>query len=231
MKKIVPLLAIAGVGSSPAVLFTAGELDFGVILEGSDFELEAHDVDNDIEYEAAEITVLAGADRAFTATSDVPAAGVTTGDSIWILPQNNVPGVPYVALASEELAEIGGGAADWSTNITFTLGTVVSPSGSGTFSVWSSDGLGTDTYIFSSTNPGATAAGNTFESVFGHDHVNWGFTEPGEWSVELTASGTHNSFGPLTVTETLNFSVIPEPSTGMMALLSVVGLSLVRRRK
>jgi surface-anchored protein len=231
MKKIVPLLAIAGVGSSQAVLFTAGELDFGVILEGSDFELEAHDVDNDIEYEVSEITVLAGADREFTVTSDLPGAGVVTGESLWILPQENVPGVPFVALASEELLDIGGGASDWSTNITFTLGSVTSPSGSGTFSVWTTDGLGANTFIFSSTNPGATDNGNAFESTFGHDHVNWGFTEPGDWSVELTASGTHNTFGPLSATETLTFSVIPEPSTGMMALLSVVGLSLVRRRK
>ncbi|MGD1979630.1 MAG: choice-of-anchor M domain-containing protein [Akkermansiaceae bacterium] len=231
MKKIVPLLALAGVGSSQAVLFTAGELDFGVILEGSDFELEAHDVDNDIEYEVADITVLTGADREFTATTDLPGAGVTTGDSLWILPQENVVGVPYVALASEELLDIGNGALDWSTNITFTLGTVTSPSGSGTFSVWSTDGLGINTFIFSSTNPGATANNNNFESSFGHDHVNWGFTEPGVWSVDLTASGTHVTLGELTTTETLTFNVIPEPSTGLMALLSVVGLSMVRRRK
>jgi len=231
MKKIVPLLALAGVGSSQAVLFTAGELDFGVILEGSDFELEAHDVDNDIEYEVADITVLTGADREFTAATDLPGAGVTTGDSLWILPQENVAGVPFVALASEELLDIGNGALDWSTNITFTLGTVTSPSGSGTFSVWSTDGLGINTFIFSSTNPGATANNNNFESSFGHDHVNWGFTEPGVWSVDLTASGTHVTLGELTTTETLTFNVIPEPSTGLMALLSVVGLSMVRRRK
>jgi surface-anchored protein len=130
-------------------------------------------------------------------------------------------------LASEELTP-----GDWDTAITFTLGSVTSPSGNGTFSMWANDGLGIPTFHFSSTNPGETNDNNNFLSNFSHDHVNWGFTEPGEWLVELTASGTPAGAGsPVSATETLSFSVIPEPSTSLLAGLSVLGLVVRRKRK
>lgn len=237
-KQWTPLLALAGLGSASGALFTAGELDFGVKLHDGEFEFEAHVHDGIIdgveveegEFEVGGLVVLTGADREIAAPTDLPGAGVVTGQSLWILPQSQVVGVPFVALASEELLDIGNGAADWTTNITFTLGSVTSPSGSGTFSTWTTDGLGAATFIFSSTNPGETANNNAFESGFEHDHMNWGFTETGLWSVELTASGNHLTLGEVSTTETLTFNVIPEPSTGIMALLSMVGLSLLRRR-
>lgn len=239
MKKIVTLLSLAGLGGAQGFVFTAGELDFGVVLTGSDFELEAHVVDGvvdgnltlDVEYEVGEITVTVGADREEVAPGTIPAVGVIGGDPVWRLPNTNEAGVPYVALASEELLDLGNGAADWSTFITFTLGSVTSPSGTGTFSAWSVAGSDPPVFHFSSTNPGATVNNNQFVSEFGHDHFNWAFTEAGLWLVEMTASGTHDTFGAVSATETLRFNVIPEPSTGLMALLSVAGFSLVRRRK
>lgn len=229
-----PLLALAGIGTAPAALFTAGELDFGVKLHDGEFEFEAHVHDGvvggvsvpEAEYELADLTVLAGADREMTVSTDLPAAGVLTGDPLWILPQSQVAGVPYVALASEELT-----AGDWTTAITFTLGTVTSPSGSGTFSMWTTDGLGAATFYFSSSDPGATNNANQFVSDFGHSHVNWSFTEPGDWQVELTAAGTHVTLGDQTTTDTLNFSVIPEPSSSLLISLAALGAAVRRRSK
>lgn len=241
MKKIVPLLTLAGLHSARAALFSSGELDFGVILdeETGDFELEAHVVNGvvdgvstvDVEFEVSNLTVLAGPGLEISAPTNLPAAGVAAGESLWILPQSNVPGVPYVALASEELLDVGNGATDWTTNITFTLGSVTSPSGTGIFSLWTTDGLGGNTFFFSSTEPSLTEKSNQLESLFGHDHFSWGFNEPGMWSVELTAAGNHVTFGDLRATETLTFNVIPEPSTSLMTHLSVLGISVVRRRK
>jgi len=234
MKKLIPLISLAGVAVSQAAVFSSGELDFGVIIEGGELELEGHVVSgvvdgvqtDDVEFEVGDLEVLAGADRMITVQSGLPAAGVNTGDSLWILPQSQIVGVPYVALASEELT-----ASDWSTFITFTLGSVTSPSGSGTFSMWSNDGLGNPTFYFSSTNAGATDDNNQFESAFSHDHVNWGFTEEGDWSVEITASGTHNTLGDLSATETISFTVVPEPSTALLAGISALGLIARRKRK
>jgi surface-anchored protein len=228
-----PLLALAGIGSAPAALFTAGELDFGVKLHDGEFEFEAHVHDGIIdgveveegEFEVAGLTILAGADRRFSAPADLPAAGVLSGDPLWILPQANVPGVPFVALASEELA-----SGDWITPITFTLGTVTSPSGAGTFSMWETDGLGNPTFFFSSTNPGDTDANNQFVSNFGHDHFNWGFSEQGDWQVELTATGTHGTLGELSATDAVSFSVVPEPSSSLLLSLAALAAATRRRR-
>ena len=234
MKKTIPLISLAGMAVSHAAVFSAGELDFGVHFEGGELELEAHVVSgvvdgaqtDDVEFEASELQVLVGADREFAANANLTAAGVAAGESLWILPQSQVVGVPYVALASEELT-----AGDWDTAITFTLGNVTSPSGNGTFLMWANDGLGTPTFHFSSSDPGATNDNNNFLSNFSHDHVNWGFTEPGEWLVELTASGTPAGAGaPVSATETLSFSVIPEPSTSLLAGLSLLGLVARRKR-
>ena len=240
-KDILPLVALAGISTAPGALFNSGELDFGVILDDTtgDFELEAHVVNGvvdgvptvDVEFEVSDLTVLAGPSLAISAPTNLPAAGVATGESLWILPQSNVSGEPYVAFASEELLDVGNGASDWTTNITFTLGTVTSPSGSGTFSVWTTDGVGTNTFFFSSTEPGLTDNSNQFESVFGHDHVNWGFNESGPWAVEITASGNHATFGDVSATETLTFNVIPEPSSTVLLSLAAMGLAARRRRK
>ncbi len=234
MKLTIPLVSLAGIAVSQAAVFSSGELDFGVILEGGELELEAHVVSgvvngaqtDDVEFEASELQVLAGANLKVLAATNLPAAGVNTGDDLWILPQSQAAGVPYVALASEELT-----AGDWSSAITFTLGSVTSPSGNGTFSMWTNDGLGNPTFFFSSTNPGGTDDNNQFVSNFSHDHVNWGFNEPGEWFVDLTATGMHNTLGALSATETLSFTVIPEPSSTLLAGLSLIGLVARRRSK
>lgn len=231
---VLSLLALAGVAPAHAALFTSGELDFGVKLHDGEFEFEAHVHDGIIdgveveegEFELSGLTVLAGADREVAAPGNLPAAGVLAGESLWILPQSQVTGVPYVALASEEL--IG---SEWTTPITFTLGTVTSPTGGGTFSMWTTDGLGTPTFFFSSADASATDDNNQFVSNFGHNHVNWGFTEPGLWQVELVATGTHGTLGELSATDTLNFSVIPEPSSTLLLSLAGMGLAVHRRRK
>lgn len=233
MKKTIPLITLAGMTISQAAIFSSGELDFGVILEGGELELEAHVVSgivddtqtDDVEFEVSQIQVLTGADREFTADASHVPAGFVSGSSLWILPQSEVVGVPFVALASEELTP-----SDWSSAITFTLGTVTSPSGNGTFAMWTFDALDNPTFHFSSSEPTATDNNNQFVSNFSHDHVNWGFDEAGTWSIELTASGNLADSSLVSTTETLTFIVIPEPSTALLAGISLLGFAARRRR-
>ena len=233
MKTTVTLLSACALSSASAAVFSSGELDFGVILENNALEIEAHVVSGivdgnqttDVEMETEDLQVLAGMDRRFAAPAGFAAAGVSQGESLWILPQSEVAGVPYVALASEELT-----AADWSSSITFTLGSVTSPSGNGTFSMWESGSVGGQTFHFSSTNAGATANNNSYVSNFSHNHVNWGFSEPGEWTVELQAAGTHSTLGMLQTSSNLRFSVVPEPSSALLFGISILGV-FGRRRK
>lgn len=235
MNKKIPIISLAGVAVAQAAVFSSGELDFGVHFEDGEIEVEAHVVSgvvdgvqtDDVEFEASDIKVLVSADRQFTATPALSVSGAAAGEPLWILPQSQITGVPYVALASEELTP-----GDWDTAITFSLGSVTSPSGNGTFSMWANDALGSPVFHFSSSNSGGTNDDNNFLSSFSHDHVNWGFTEPGEWLVELSVSGTPaGAPSPVSTSEMLSFNVIPEPATSLLAGLSALCVVVRRSRK
>ena len=71
-------------------------------------------------------------------------------------------------------------------------------------------------------------------SVWGHDHWHWGFSEQGEYSLVFDfqgefANGTFSDVG----TTTLDFTVVPEPSTValLMGLGAVGAVSLWRMRR
>ena len=239
--------SLACTGSAQAMLFLRGELDFGAALETGGFEIEAHAVRGFFEdpmsmsgereitnmdgevFEADEVSVSVPDILRTGVSSDIAAAGVSSGDNLWVLPQTENLNAPFVALASEELNPM-----DWSsTFITFTLDSVVSPSGNGTFSMWESGALPGDpvTFHFSSAGANLTAGGdNAFESAFGHNHVNWGFNEPGTWTVNITASGTRvGDTTPTTASAPLTFVVVPEPSSALLCGLGA--LSLLRRKR
>ena len=236
MKKIiVPLLALASLGNAHATqLLTAGETDFGLLIEDGMLEFEAHVVggilDNmnvdDEEFPLSDIIVVADASRARTVPSDAFApTGVATGETFWFLDQNITADLtPFPALAVDEL-----NITDWTEEfISISLGEVTAPSDSGEFSTWFSTLSGPD-FVFSTADPSATDANNTFAPT-NHHHMNWGFSEPGVWTVELLASGTHNDLGPLVASGTVTFNVIPEPSSTLLIALSALGLISRRRR-
>lgn len=224
-----------------AQLWTAGHGDIGVALHddghGPEFHLHAHlhtgaVVDGsplaaDAEYDAGAITISVPLLTKISAPDNATltaGTGAATGADLWILPQGN-PGanpIPFLGIATEEL-----NPADWSTDITFTLGAVTSPSGSGDFSIWQPDGVGGFNFYFSTEN-----GNNTLDQLAGvHDHFNYGFTEAGSWLVEITASGTHNTLGALSDTQTFQFNVVPEPSAyAALFGLAALGLVAVRRR-
>lgn len=238
---VLPILlgAIVAGGTSHAALLTTGHADFGVALEdGTDFHFHVHAheeavVDgialaDDEEYDADAITINVPLLTKTTVSSDLAAAGVLSGDDIWILPQGN-PGsdpIPFLGIATEELLP-----ADWS-DITFSLGAVTSPTGNGDFSLWQGDGIGGLDFYFSTADATLTENGdNTLLFLPGaEDHYNWGFTEAGNWLVQLTASGTHDTLGFMSDTQTFQFSVVPEPSA-YAALCGLLALALVAVRR
>ncbi len=233
-------LALAAGSTTPLIAqlpYTGGHGDIGVELHGGT-ELEFHfhfhtgavidgtPLTADDEFEAGDIFIVVPSSTLTSAPMALPAAGVNMGDDIWLLPQGN-PGnntVPFLGIAAEELDP-----ADWSSPITFSLLGATSPSGSGTFSVFQ---LGfPNAFYFSSTNAAATTSDNTLLMPIGdHDHYFWGFTEPGTWTVELGASGTHQTLGLLTTSDTFTFRVIPEPAAAPVIVALLAGLGLWRRR-
>jgi surface-anchored protein len=141
--------------------------------------------------------------------------GANPGDEIYFKPETEMTGVPFLGIAAEELdgAQFTG-SLDW----TFSL-----VSGPGQFSIW--QGFGPPTPYVSSAD-----GDNSFSQVSfgGHDHFSFGFTQPGIYLVEVTASATHITDGLATGSGVFEFQVnaVPEPST--FALLTLAGIPIAR---
>lgn len=245
---LVSAVVSVGVGSPAfAALYTSGHGDIGVGYEDEEtpgtFELHPHwhlgstavvdgapvgNAPDGEEFDAGDIT--AAVTTANTAPNNATfndGTGVAAGATIWTLPQGSTPGVPFLGIATEELTP-----ADWVGSITFELGAVTSPSGSGHFSLWQSDGLGGLSFFWSTNNELGTVNGDNtlLMAAGGHDHFNYGFSEQGTWDVEITVSGEHVDDGVVSTTETFSFSVVPEPTSALLCGLGALGF-LARRRR
>ena len=226
-------VALLATGSSRAAVsyYTAGHADLGVAYENGAFDFHFHGegaiIDGievaDQEYAASDIIIYAGAASTVVLPEgfDLPGLGRSAGDTIWVLPWTQEDGIPFLGTASEELD-----AGDWVGGITFTLGNVTSPGGNGEFALWRYGPFGNVIQDLSTvTGP------DSLTTITGsHDHFNWGFTEPGIWEIELTASGRHVTDGLISATETFRFEIVPEPSVALLAGLGFLGVVARRRR-
>ncbi len=154
--------------------------------------------------------------------------GVAAGAPFYFLPQADsgpggasALGAPFAGVGTEELP-----AASWTTPISIQL---ISVAGPGHFSFWQSSGP-TTTFHMSSAD-GINGSDVYTQAAGAHDHASWGFTAPGIYSITVQVSGTHATDGPKTANATYQFAVgIPEPSTGILAMLAG-GLLLARRSR
>ena len=193
---------------------TGGHGDVNLELDGNEFEIGFH-----TEFTAGMTTITGGAPQQneFEASDldvIIPAAsvlarppgpewdptGVSAGGGLYVLPQtedaSETAGAVFLGWATEELT-----AADWSSDITWTLNGVTGP---GHFSVYES-GL-TPTFRMS-TADGISASDSFAIEAGHHEHFNLGFSQPGLYLVNLTAAGTHNTLGAVSGTGTLMFVV------------------------
>jgi surface-anchored protein len=231
------LLALA-LPAQAAVTFTAGHGDIGMEYTGPGqlaLHVHAHTgatvdgvpLPSDTEYEPDEIDVHVST-SAFHVQSDsslVSGTGVMLGQGLWRLPESNNPLIPFLGFGAEEL-----NAADWLGNLSFSLASISSPSGTGHFSVYQSDGLGGWNF-FMSTADGIGAGDKIDIAAEGHDHYNMTFSEAGTWTINLFASGNHATDGLQTSgTHSFTFQVAPEPSRALLMGLGLMGLFFRRRR-
>jgi surface-anchored protein len=150
--------------------------------------------------------------------------GVAPGEPIWIAPQIQQPGLCWPGFNNYQATETFGSymetdarlseddrsiALPW---ITISLaGVTYQGTGTGVFSIWQEDSVGTPTVWFSTTD-------NTHPDTYlfeagSHKHLNWGFGSPGLYRIRLSAAaflgpGKTDPTGP-SASYTVTFAVGP----------------------
>lgn len=228
---------------SQAAVISSGHVDvigIGWVDEGSGFALEPHShaeagaiVDGsplgaDTEFEAGDLIIQIPGTTETTrlASSQWDAMGIAAGQSYWYLPSSPTLadsfGAPFAGIGTEELDPL-----DWSTDISITLIAMSGPAGAH-FSMATLNLIGNPTF-FMSTADGISGADVWSQPAGDHRHVNWYFTQLGNYDLTFEITATHATDGPQSATATYSFSVVPEPTTALLAGLGALGL--LRRRR
>lgn len=240
--KSIPLLALGlaafGASSSEAQsIYTSGHGDVGAGYDAVSKEFEPHwhmgsgavihgsPLIDDEEYEPANLVAQT------TSTRNSPNGlssliGVADGTSIYVMGSSAYQ--PNLGFGVEELDP-----ADWDGPITLTLTGWDVPSGA-EFALYTTNIAGTTVAdgVFSTFSPSSTFSLNSFTMIPGdHVHFQWGFTQLGTYTFDLTWSGTHVSDGAISTTESFTVQVVPEPSSAMLLGLSLAGAAVLRRRR
>lgn len=203
-----------------------GHADIGIGFEGGLWDLHVHDGENDVEYEpddallvvnsSAETTVPPGAQWSFLGA---------TGSPYWQLPDSDVPGLLFLGIGTDEV-ENGVFVNDL---VTLTL---TGWSGPGNFSLFTVDGLGDLETLWMNTADGISAGDSIQVPAGGHAHFLWAFTQPGDYTLTLEASGTLQAGNIPTSSGGVDyhFQVIPEPGVATLLGLGAACVGFLRRR-
>lgn len=171
------------IGSCPGARAELYELDLH--LHSSELPLDGYPAE--IGAGDALLPVKAAAKQNRQAGSQFDFIGVPSGAPYWRLPENQNGSLLYLSIGTEEL-----NAADFASTITLSLVGVTGTGGGaapGFFSVWKESG-GLNALM--STAPGAGTPNSLVVGVGagGHYHFNYGFTAPGLYNVEFSATAT-----------------------------------------
>lgn len=219
-----------------AHIIEEGHVDIGVNFVNGLWDLHIHD-DFGGEYDPSETLLYAGdaARLARPAGSAWDFTGATAGQTFWVLPQVEVPGILFLGIGSEEMS---GSTFDAyfesdpriNANGRWITLSVVDVRGPGHFSVWQTSPLG-QIVPWVSTVDGLGASDRLFMREGGHVHFNWGFTEIGLYQVDIVASARIGGNVVTSDVQTYNFGVeaVPEPAT--LAALGLGAALLIRRRR
>ncbi|GHB94156.1 choice-of-anchor M domain-containing protein [Cerasicoccus arenae] len=149
------------------------------------------------------------------------------GEPVWIFPQSEITGVPYIGIGAEEINPL-----DFVGGLSLSL---INVSGPGDFILYQNDALSTPT-VFMNSRDGIDAGDNVGVTAGGHAHYNWAFTEPGVYQVYLQASGILNdgenteSWSAVTAYQ-FGINQVPEAEHyALLAGLALMGLIVWRRR-
>jgi surface-anchored protein len=128
--------------------------------------------------------------------------GAPVGEPVWFMPQTNDPAKPFFGFATDSL-----NTSEWSGLLTWSLEAVLSAPAGGEVSLWQTGFFGNPTTNYASFDGIDSQEDSFTQPIGGHDHYNWGFSKPGVYQVQLSASATRSSVGTIHGSGVFNFLV------------------------
>ncbi|MCP5526815.1 MAG: TIGR03769 domain-containing protein [Verrucomicrobiales bacterium] len=144
---------------------------------GGTLDLAVRDSARGQRFATNEVLLVAGEAAQLTLPDGTPfGAG---GDPLWVLPQSEDPGLPYLGFSTD-----GVPVGVFNGSLRYQLEVVEGP---GDFFLWQAEVGGFAVQM--NTTDGIDASDVLELTAGGHSHHNWGFTQPGVYHVLLRAEG------------------------------------------
>jgi len=218
-------------------LWTQGHGDLSIHYSAGDlllgYELDDNAVINGVpigvitEEEATFLTAVipnASYSRFDAGQSGLP--GVFENQTFWYIPQT-APGdddaVPFLGIGAEEVAT----GLFVNDLIDFTLKSIVSSPANSEFIIYRSGLGGSKTVYVDTQNLGSSNLVPVTAGV--HGHYTFGFSQPGTYLLEFEVSGNLEGGGTASGSAVYSFSVVPEPSSWLLAATAVPAACIVTR--
>jgi surface-anchored protein len=218
------VVLLASATHARAVVLAEGHVDLAISYMGGGWEWLVRDEDFN-EFPLTGVSFTVGQNAAATAPEDAafnPILGAP-GSPVWVIPQSPQPGKLFLGFDGS-----GTGANVFVENrITLALHSVDGP---GEFALYSVNGFGVP-FAAMNTRDGIDAGADRFQlnSAAGHVHFAWAFSAPGEYRIEVAASGTLVAGGTVMSSPAeWRFHVVPEPAG---CALFAVGAAFVATRR
>lgn len=187
------------------VVFSEGHLDIRVDYQAertNQLALLVADEDGHRELPPDQAVLVASEASRVTLSADVPPFG-NDGESLWLLPQTQAPGVLFPGFSAERNpANVFVGPLDLQ---------LLAVDGPGHFFLWQANVGALD--ILMNSRDGIGAEDHFALIIGGHSHFNWGFTSNGIYRLTFQASGQRagESTNLTSLPTVLTFHVLPLP--------------------
>lgn len=175
-----------------------GDADIAVAYEEQQLKLEVFWGAQELTLDADEAYYLVKPNSRITVQPDPAFAFLgSPGDTAWVAPQADEEGKLFLALAGDNLPT--GVFVDERVHVAMKIF-----QGPGNFSAYETNAFGSPSVYFD-TSDGISDSDNRDVIVGEHYHMNWGFSAPGNYTVEFQASARLAATGEELVSELTTF--------------------------
>ena len=211
--------------AQPAILSNQ-HADIGVGYEDGRLIPHVHDESSDMEHKPSEALLQVGIESATVVPADARFSFLgTPGSRIFLLPQNQHPNLLFLGLAAEEIEK---GVFDGDA-IRLNLRSVKGP---GDFYLYRTSGILGNPVITFNSSDGLSSEDSVLVPAGSHSDFNWAFTQPGDYSISIDATGilAADRSAISSGNVDFHFQVIPEPDSWLLFMLGACTTPGVRSR-